>query len=272
MRLDGAYRFLRRVEHRLQIEAEQQTHTIPDDPASLLRLARSLGFSSSKQLTTELRRHMGNVRAIFRKNVADFEGTGGGAPSYAIFRDQTRAEKSFGELAQGPARFHVAPRTRQVFRKLRPLLLQQLAKTADPDATLNQLLRFVEAYGLRSLLFELLAVNPRLLELLIKAFDVSRFAGDLLVRHPQLLEETTRSRKLDQPLEVGEHLRRLAGCGASPAELQPVCAPIGRCIGFASSCATFSAFPTRSRWRVNIPTWQKHASFTSANCSLRMRA
>ena len=195
MALDGAYRFLRRVEHRLQIEAEQQTHTIPDDPASLLRLARSLGFPSSKQLTTELRRHMGNVRAIFRKNVADsVEGTAGCAPSYAIFRDQARAEKSFSELAQGPARFHVAPRTRQVFRKLRPLLLQQLAKTADPDATLNQLLRFVEAYGLRSLLFELLAVNPRLLELLIKAFDVSRYAGDLLVRHPQLLEETTRSR------------------------------------------------------------------------------
>ena len=215
--------FLRRVEHRLQIEAEQQTHTIPDDPASLLRLAQSLGFSSSKQLTIELQRYMGNVRAIFQKNVADsVEGTGGGAPSYAIFRDQARAEKSFSELAQGPARFHVAPRTRQVFRKLRPLLLEQLAKTADPDATLNQLLRFVEAYGLRSLLFELLAVNPRLLELLIKAFDVSRYAGDLLVRHPQLLEETTRSRKLDQPLEVGEHLRRLAGCGASPTELQPV--------------------------------------------------
>ena len=54
------------------------------------------------------------------------------APSYAIFRDQARAEKSFSELAQGPARFHVAPRTRQVFRKLRPLLLQQLAKDGRP--------------------------------------------------------------------------------------------------------------------------------------------
>ena len=39
--LDGAYRFLRRVEHRLQIEAEQQTHTVPEEREALRRLARS---------------------------------------------------------------------------------------------------------------------------------------------------------------------------------------------------------------------------------------
>src|SRR5712691_7582365 len=43
--LDNAYRFLRRVEHRLQIEAEQQTHTLPDQPEALHHLARSLRFS-----------------------------------------------------------------------------------------------------------------------------------------------------------------------------------------------------------------------------------
>jgi len=223
MTLDAAYRFLRRVEHRLQIEAEQQTHTIPDDPVAQLRLAQSLGFESSDQFTTELQRHMENVRAIFRKNVADSpEVTAQGAPVTAIFQDEARATKSLTELAEGPARFHVAPRTRQVFRKLRPLLLQQLAKTADPDATLNQLVRFVEGYGLRSLLFELLAVNPRLLELLVKTFDVSRFASDLLVRQPQLLEETTRFRKLDQPLDAAEHLRRLNSLGPSAPDLQPI--------------------------------------------------
>jgi glutamate-ammonia-ligase adenylyltransferase len=223
MALDAAYRFLRRVEHRLQIEAEQQTHTIPDDPVALLRLAQSLGFPAASELMHELQRHMANVRAIFKKNVADStEGAAQSAPGLTIFQDEARATKSLGELAQGPAHFHVAPRTRQVFRKLKPLLLQQLAKTADPDATLNQVVRFVEAYGLRSLLFELLAVNPRLLELLVKIFDVSRYAGDLLVRHPQLLEEITRSRKLDQPLETAEHLRRLNSLGTTAQELQPV--------------------------------------------------
>ena len=42
--LDQAYRFLRRVEHRLQIDAEQQTHTVPQEPAVLQRLALSLGY------------------------------------------------------------------------------------------------------------------------------------------------------------------------------------------------------------------------------------
>ena len=143
-------------------------------------------------------------------------------PNLSIFRDEARASKSMAELAQGPARFHVAPRTRQVFRKLRPLLLEQLARVADPDATLNQVVRFVEAYGMRSMLFELLAVNPRLLELVIKIFDVSQSAGDLLVRHPQLLEEITRSRRLDQPFDVAEHLRRLDSLGAKPTTLNPV--------------------------------------------------
>ena len=221
--LDAAYRFFRRVEHRLQIEAEQQTHTIPEDAEALRRLALSLGLRSAKEMTATLQTHMANVRAIFTKNIAaSVESGGDSAPSFAIFRDEARATKSMAELAKGPARFHVAPRTRQVFRKLRPLLLSQLAKAADPDATLNQLVRFVEAYGLRSMLFELLAVNPRLLELLIKIFDCSLYAGDLLVRHPQLLEEITRSRKLDQPFDVAEHSRRLGSIEIKRTELNSV--------------------------------------------------
>ncbi len=53
--LENGYRFLRRVEHRLQIEAEQQTHTVPEDPEALPRLARSLGFPSSAKFNAALR-------------------------------------------------------------------------------------------------------------------------------------------------------------------------------------------------------------------------
>ena len=50
----------------------------------------------------------------------------------------TIAELRYGieRLAQGSRSAHVSPRTRQVFRKLRPLLLKQLSRAADPDATL----------------------------------------------------------------------------------------------------------------------------------------
>jgi glutamate-ammonia-ligase adenylyltransferase len=205
--LDRAYRLFRRVEHRLQIEAEQQTHSLPADSIGRERLARSLDFASAEELVGELGDSAEQVRAIFTRLVA----AGSSAPvaNLGFFADQSRATRALTELAQGSSTFHVAPRTRQIFRKLRPLLLQELGHCADPDATLVGIVRFVEAFGLRSLLFELLATNPKLLQLLVQTFDASAFAGQQLIRHPQLLEEITRSTKLNRPLSVSEHLAAL---------------------------------------------------------------
>src|SRR5438874_4108998 len=151
--LDRAYRFLRRTEHRLQIEAEQQTHTIPATPEHLRRLALSLGFGSSEEFTAALEREMFAVRAVFRRLIAEASPGKKGEPiDFGIFANQSDAEKAMIGLGHGPSGGHVSPRTRQAFRKLRPLLLAQLAKTADPDATLNPFARFVEGYGLRGML------------------------------------------------------------------------------------------------------------------------
>src|SRR5437879_5034309 len=162
-----------------------------------------------------------NVRSIFRRVIS--EKPAEGKPiDLAIFSDQRRATKALADLAQASVSFHIAPRTRQIFRKLRPLLLDWLAKAADPDAVLNQFVRFVEAYGLRSLLFELLVANPRLLDLLVKTFDASRFAGDLLIRRPQLLEEITRDPTFSDARSIAEHLRRLDSLGASAFHFDPM--------------------------------------------------
>jgi [glutamine synthetase] adenylyltransferase / [glutamine synthetase]-adenylyl-L-tyrosine phosphorylase len=219
--LDKAYRFLRRVEHRLQIEAEQQTHTVPQEPEALRRLALSLRFSSEQEFTAVLRQHMRAVRSIFQRIITEAHGEPP-HPDRAIFSDQKRAAKALGDLAQGPAGFHIAPRTRQIFRKLRPVLLEWLTRSADPDTSLNQFVRFVEAYGLRSLLFELLVTNPRLLELLVKTFDASRFASELLIRRPQLLEDIIRDPTFDEPRSVAENLRRLNSLGADASNLDPI--------------------------------------------------
>jgi [glutamine synthetase] adenylyltransferase / [glutamine synthetase]-adenylyl-L-tyrosine phosphorylase len=208
--LEAAYHFLRRVEHRLQIEAEQQTHTIPENGDELVRLERSLGFSTRENFAAALREHMQKVRAIFHR-IIETPSTGADSPaeSLHIFRDEKSAAKSLSDLAKGTGGLHVAARTRHVLRNLRPLLFRWLATAADPDVTLNQFIRFVEAYGLRSMLFELLVTNPKLLELLVKTFDASRFAGDLLIRRPQLLEDITRGGMLDREISVAEHLKRL---------------------------------------------------------------
>jgi glutamate-ammonia-ligase adenylyltransferase len=211
--LDNAYRFLRRVEHRLQIEAEQQTHTVPDETDPLSRLAQSLRFSSASDFTTALHDRMGAVRPIFQRIISK----GPAQPAkftLEFFKDPKQADKTLRELERGAASFHVATRTRQIFQRLRPILLGWIAKTADPDTTLNQFVRFVEGYGLRSLLFELLVTNPKLLELVVKTFDASRFAGDLLIRRPQLLEDITRDQTFDEPRSLSENIRRLESLGA----------------------------------------------------------
>ncbi len=219
--LDRAYRFLRQVEHRLQIEAEQQTHTVPRDQAPFKRLARSLGFDSANEFTAALKKTMQNVRSIFDRVILSAP-TEGALPDLKLFKDQKSAARSLADLLKPTSASHVAPRTKQIFGKLRPALLDQMAKTADPDAVLNQFVRFVEAYGLRGLLFELLATNPTLLELVIKTLDASRFAGDLLIRRPQLLEEITRDKNFNQPRSIAEHFARLESFGSSATNLDPI--------------------------------------------------
>ncbi len=221
-KLETAYRFLRRVEHRLQIEAEQQTHTVPENGEALIVLARSLGFADGAELMTRLREQMQVVRAIFQRVVSASAAKNVAVADFSCFRDEERASKAVTQLGESAAGFHVAPRTRQIFRKLRPVLLSWLARTADPDATLIQFVRFVEAYSFRSLLFELLASNPRLLELLIRTFDASEAAGGWLIRRPQWLEELTRSGMLDRTYSVAEHLERLDSLGASNVQIDPV--------------------------------------------------
>jgi glutamate-ammonia-ligase adenylyltransferase len=222
---DNTYRFLRRVEHRLQIEAEQQTHIVPRDPEALRRLALSLRFSSSQDFTAALQERMRAVRPIFQRIISGTSTAPARSPEaddLEIFNDQKRAAKALSDLVQGAASFHIAPRTRQIFRKLRPALLGWLAKTADPDTTLNQFVRLVEGYGLRSLFFELLVANPRLLELVVKTFDASHFASELLIRRPQLLEDITRDPTFGEPRSVPENLRRLDSLGADANNLDPI--------------------------------------------------
>ena len=62
-----AYRFLRDVEHRLQIESETQTHTLPPPGPARLALARGLGFPDEAAFDGEYLAHTHAVRAIFEE-------------------------------------------------------------------------------------------------------------------------------------------------------------------------------------------------------------
>src|SRR5205809_2189641 len=102
--LDKAYRFLRRVEHRLQIEAEQQTHTVPQEPTALRRLALSLRFASAEDFTAALHKRMRTVRSIFERVISGTHAEPAKI-DLEIFSNQKRAAKALADLAQGPGSF-----------------------------------------------------------------------------------------------------------------------------------------------------------------------
>ncbi len=208
--LAAAYRFLRDIEHRLQIQLEEQTHTLPEPGPARLALARSLGFTDEAAFDAQLRGHTDAVHAIFEKFLRGNADRPAPARDIAFFEDSPAAERELAALGSPDTAGHVAPRSRKLYARLEPLLLDRLRSLAEPDAALRRFVRFVERYGIRGLLFETLISNPRLLDLLLRLFDSSRFLAEILIRRPQLLEETARTGALGRSLDVPAHLAALA--------------------------------------------------------------
>ncbi len=132
--LDAAYRFLRDVEHRLQMEENQQTHTIPEDRPARLRLARLMGCQSLEEFEAALKTHTGNVRRVYDRLLkadapkpaeailpAEFEGAEAEwkdlLPAHS-FRDPETAVRLLKEFAEGPGYVHVSPHTTELVRQL----------------------------------------------------------------------------------------------------------------------------------------------------------
>ena len=195
--LSDAYVFLRTVEHRLQIQNEQQTHTLPARREEWLSIARTLGYHDAGAFAGALEAHTSAVRGIFERLLKGGE-VRRAKSDLSFFNDSEAAARSLRALRDGPSGVHVAPRTRRLFTKLEPELLAACALVADPDATLNRFVRFVDSYGIRGLLFETLLANPKLLGLLVRLFDSSAIFSDVVIRRPHLIEEITRGKSLSE--------------------------------------------------------------------------
>ena len=135
--LSDAYCFLRDVEHRLQMENNQQTHSIPVDPKARQRLARLMGFGREPEFEAARRAHTGRVRAIFEsilKREAPREQIRSAFPnkfedaerewkqvlSEHGFKDVERAFRMLREFVEGPGYVHVSPRTSELALQLLP--------------------------------------------------------------------------------------------------------------------------------------------------------
>jgi glutamate-ammonia-ligase adenylyltransferase len=208
--LREAYIFLRAVEHRLQIQNERQTHTLPVRREAWIEIARTLGFNDVDRFAEVLHAHTSAVRSVFDRLLKSNEvRTKELTPDLSAFREPENAARTFTALREGPSGVHVASRTRRLYAKLEPELISWFSRVADPDGALNRFVRFVNGYGTRGLLFETMISSPKLLELLIRLFDASAIYSEVVIRRPQLIEDVTRGRALGLSLSKEQFLQDL---------------------------------------------------------------
>ncbi len=240
--LAAAYVFLRDVEHRLQMDENRQTHTIPTDRADQERLARLMGFPGLKAFEEARAAHTAKVRAIFEKLLRQdapaeldrtsfprtFENNEGVWKELLMrhsFQEPERALRVLREFVEGPGYVHVSSRTREVALQLLPRLFSlcrsadagpaaapgknRLPKLSDPDRVITRLDSFITAYGARATLFELWHANPAIFDLLVALFDRSEFLAELAIRVPDLVDELVTSGRLRQRKNRMETLRDL---------------------------------------------------------------
>ena len=199
-RLDLAYRFLRTVEHRVQLYDEQQTHLIPSDEQARDRLARVLGYRDGPERTArarfeaESREHQHAVRSIherlfFAPILDTLAGTGPLSPEAAEerlaafgFTDVERTRAAARELADG------LTRRSRVMRELLPVILEWLSETPDPDLGLLQLRRLAEGPARSASLAVTFRDAPGAAERTCHLLGASRVVGEALRRHPEFVD------------------------------------------------------------------------------------
>lgn len=197
--LADAYRFLRRVEHALQLEDEQQTHTLPADREDRRRIARVLGYRGTPEagpteaFDRDLTQRRNLVRSIherlyFRPLLDALSGAGPMSPEAAAkalttfgFSDVERTRQAVAELTRG------LTRSSRMMQQVLPLVLDWLSSTPDPDAGLLGLRKLASGEQRTTELAAAFRDSPEVARHLCVLLGTSALFGDLLAANPDLI-------------------------------------------------------------------------------------
>jgi glutamate-ammonia-ligase adenylyltransferase len=203
--LTDAYFFLRRVEHRLQMMADEQTHSLPADPEKLTQFARFLGFRSRDEFAGILLRHL---RRVEQHYVKLFEH----APELLDRRQHLSFAKSEGESETLDRLAHLGFRqppaivaavrhwldggypalrgeqARANLAELAPLILDQLSRGENPDAAFAAFDKFLSGLRGGGRFLSLLRQNPELLRFIGLMLGVAPRLADILAQNPHLID------------------------------------------------------------------------------------
>ncbi|MEU9061672.1 bifunctional [glutamine synthetase] adenylyltransferase/[glutamine synthetase]-adenylyl-L-tyrosine phosphorylase [Streptomyces sp. NPDC048430] len=195
--LDEAYRFLRAMEHRIQLYRLRRTHLVPEDDADLRRLGRSLGLRTDPvaELNRAWRRHASVVRRLheklFYRPLLDAVAQLAPGESRLSAKAAVVRLEALGYADPGAALRHLEALSSGVSRKaaiqrtLLPVLLGWFADSADPDAGLLGFRQVSDALGKTPWYLRLLRDEGAAAENLARVLSAGRLAPDLLMRAPE---------------------------------------------------------------------------------------
>ncbi|SNT59802.1 glutamate-ammonia-ligase adenylyltransferase [Tardiphaga sp. OK246] len=200
-----AYEFLRRVEHRLQMVADEQTHSLPDDVGAMERFARFFGYDSREAFASDLLGHLNCVQGHYGRL---FEGDPTDnvhlpAVDYKAGATDQRLLEHFTKLGfRKPAMVAETVQhwmtddyralkyegTRQAFMEFVPSLIVGLADAEEPDLAVVAFDRFLQALQRGGRLISLLSQNRDLVALVALVLGAAPRLGDMLARQPQIMD------------------------------------------------------------------------------------
>jgi [glutamine synthetase] adenylyltransferase / [glutamine synthetase]-adenylyl-L-tyrosine phosphorylase len=203
--LREAYLFLREIEHRLQMVADEQTHEVPDDPQRLASFALFCGYDGvdafARALTARLETVQRHYAALFEDSP---QLTPGGVNMvFAGEQDDPGTVAALKEMGYSQPEQVLAairgwhhgrypavrtPRARERLTEVQPLLIAALADTADPDRAFASFDRFLSELPAGVQLFSLWRANPNLLRLLADILGTAPRLARILSRRRRLLD------------------------------------------------------------------------------------
>ena len=203
--LDAAYRFLRMVEHRLQMIADEQTQTLPEEQDRLLGLARFCGFADTgafaARLTAELERVQAHYVRLFEHSPALTRGSANMV--FAGEADDPATVEALTEMGYTRASEIIAlvrgwhhgrypavrtPRSRELLTEVQPALIEALADTVNPDLAFIGFDRFLSELPSGVQLFSLLKQNPGLMELIAAIMGTAPRLSRILSKRRRALD------------------------------------------------------------------------------------
>lgn len=239
--LHSAYLFLRRLEHRLQMIADEQTHEMPADEAGLDTIAKFSGYADGAALAEAM---LAVLRGVEGHYESLFEGEPqlSRAGSNMVFAGATDDPDTVAELkrlgySQPEHVLHLvrgwhhgrtpavrSARARERLTEVQPLLIAALADTVDPDAAIASFDSFLAELPAGVQLFSLLKANPALLRLLADIMGSAPRLARILSRRRRLLEAVLDPLGLDGEMSrealdavIATEFASTAKGGASPA-------------------------------------------------------